>query len=198
MKNKILVSTILLMLFLFPFSVLGATIYERTPSGYTIENPVSFEVGFDTWGEVCSKPESVKWAIQVFGVVGYELIWESDNQASTTKSVIFETNLSFLEYQAVVFDCRDINDITTYDSHPLESDPFGDPIFEVIAPPVIPPITAGFEDYTMASTTAYIGDLWNSAGVYIYLFIGIPLGFWIIKRVIDEAKIRKVKGRKSD
>lgn len=36
----------------------------------------------------------------------------------------------------------------------------------------------------IASTTAYIGDLVDSVGVFVWLAIGIPLGFYVIKKVI--------------
>jgi hypothetical protein len=36
----------------------------------------------------------------------------------------------------------------------------------------------------LASTTAYIGDLVGSVGGFIWLAIGVPLGFYVIKKVI--------------
>jgi len=36
----------------------------------------------------------------------------------------------------------------------------------------------------VASTTAYIGDLLGSLGPFVWLAIGIPLGFYVIKKVI--------------
>ena len=36
----------------------------------------------------------------------------------------------------------------------------------------------------LASTTAYIGDLITDAGAFIWLAIGIPLGFYVVKKVI--------------
>lgn len=36
----------------------------------------------------------------------------------------------------------------------------------------------------ITSTTAYVGDLITDAGVFIWLGIGIPLGFYVIKKVI--------------
>jgi len=37
----------------------------------------------------------------------------------------------------------------------------------------------------IASTTAYIGDLFTSLSVFVWLAIGIPLGFYVIKKVIS-------------
>ena len=36
----------------------------------------------------------------------------------------------------------------------------------------------------IASTTAYIGALVSDTGVFIWLAIGVPLGFYVIKKVI--------------
>jgi len=192
MKNKILVSTILLMLFLFPFSVLGQATYERTPSGITIQNPITFDVGnVDTGGGMLSWK---MWAYE--RETGYLTFGVCVDMPQTAE--IFVENLPYGDYTIISYrryassSCEGVMISEPY----LEYDWTGYDLTQFFVVP--PPITAGFEDYTMASTTAYIGDLWNSAGVYIYLFIGIPLGFWIIKRVIEEAKIRKVKGRKSD
>ena len=37
----------------------------------------------------------------------------------------------------------------------------------------------------IASTTAYIGDLFGALSPFIWLAIGIPLGFYVIKKVIS-------------
>lgn len=39
-------------------------------------------------------------------------------------------------------------------------------------------------DGAVASTTAYIGDLFGALSPFIWLAIGIPLGFMVIKKVI--------------
>jgi len=36
-----------------------------------------------------------------------------------------------------------------------------------------------------ASTTGYINDLFTDLGVFIWLAIGLPLGFYIIRKVIS-------------
>lgn len=40
-------------------------------------------------------------------------------------------------------------------------------------------------DTAIASTTAYIGDLFTDLGVFVWLAIGIPLGFYVISKVIS-------------
>lgn len=37
----------------------------------------------------------------------------------------------------------------------------------------------------IASTTAYIGTLFTDLSVFIWLAIGLPLGFWVISKVIS-------------
>jgi len=37
----------------------------------------------------------------------------------------------------------------------------------------------------IASTTAYIGDLVSDLGPFVWLAIGVPLGFYVIKKVIS-------------
>lgn len=42
----------------------------------------------------------------------------------------------------------------------------------------------------LASTTAYITNLFSDVSVFIWLAIGIPLGFYVIKRVISLVRTR--------
>jgi len=42
----------------------------------------------------------------------------------------------------------------------------------------------------VASTTAYIGDLFTDISAFIWLAIGIPLGFYVIKRVVSLVRAR--------
>ncbi|GAI41784.1 unnamed protein product [marine sediment metagenome] len=51
---------------------------------------------------------------------------------------------------------------------------------------LIPGITTDF----VASTTAYVGTLFTDLTVLIYLAIGLPLGFWVIKRAIGLIRTR--------
>jgi hypothetical protein len=37
----------------------------------------------------------------------------------------------------------------------------------------------------IATTTAYIGDLFTSAGALVWLAIGIPLAFYVVRKVIS-------------
>lgn len=43
----------------------------------------------------------------------------------------------------------------------------------------------------VSNTTAYIGDLFADLGPFVWLAIGIPLGFYVIKKVITLVVGRK-------
>lgn len=36
----------------------------------------------------------------------------------------------------------------------------------------------------LATTTAYIGELFGDVQIFVWLAIGLPLGFYVIKKVI--------------
>lgn len=36
----------------------------------------------------------------------------------------------------------------------------------------------------VSSTTAYIGSIFTDAGAFIWLAIGIPLGFYVVRKVM--------------
>jgi len=38
--------------------------------------------------------------------------------------------------------------------------------------------------------TAYVGGLFTDLGPIIYLAIGLPLGFWVIRKVIGLVRVR--------
>jgi hypothetical protein len=40
-------------------------------------------------------------------------------------------------------------------------------------------------DGALSSTTAYIGDFFESVSPFVYLAIGLPLGYWVIRKVIS-------------
>jgi len=202
MKNKILVFTILLM-FSIPFSVFGALSYSRTPDGFTIENPIHFEISFDDYyADTGITAGYDYWDFYIdleyggVGDVGLCL-------ASTTKEVSFDIDLPLDTSWFTAFsgfptlaDCQN-GENTSPDWDYIEIiGEMEEPIFEVVAGEPVGVITGGFEDYEMSSTTAYIGDLINSMGGFIWLIIGIPLGFWIIKETIKLITPKKVKIRK--
>lgn len=180
-------------MFLFPLSVLGAVIYERTPSGYYITSPITIDLSFDTWAETgCDEYGQNYWGVLLYETPPEWTEFLSEFVASTTKSISVEFPLEVgQEIGLITFACSIDGETLNNDGNEQEEIDGGTTaILEIVAEPEIPPITAGFEgnmpEYAIASTTAYIGDLFNSAGIWIYLFIGVPLGFFIIQWIIKE------------
>lgn len=57
--------------------------------------------------------------------------------------------------------------------------------------PIIP-----IDETFVSSTLAYLGQLFTDTQLLIYLLIGIPLGFWIIGKVIGLA-VGRTRGRRA-
>lgn len=176
--NKKLFFSILGILIFIPFSVFSAVIYERTPSDYTIESPVNISVSIDDFYVVCSRRPN--WQIEIYNT-NWETAFWSEIFTSTTLSASVDFDLPVDSYIYVDICCflegEDCGD-SDYD-YTLEYNN-DNPIFEIIEPvsPFALPINS------VNSTIAYIGDLFTSIGGFIWLIIGIPLGFIVIKRVI--------------
>jgi len=206
MKNKILIPTILLMMLLLPFSVFGAWTYDRTPTGYEITSPVSFEISFDDiTTDMLLNASTTWWGIQLnelYFTGGYEGF--SECVPVSTKDYTFVLDIPIGCIPDYIFINGDPTSKANCETNPLyqdearifETDDEG--VFEIVAPPR--PLVASFEDMpenAIASTTAYIGDLFGTFGVFVWLAIGIPLAFWIINNTINlftkgkKAKIRK-------
>ena len=164
--------------------VFGAVDYSRDPSGFTIENPVSFDVSFDDFSELCDASWNW-WSIYFLSEIEEPAleIFSEDLIASTTKNYIFVENLPLVIYTEVKPACCAIidEDLECEDTDPVfEYNPAG--IFEVVEPP--PPTLYAFTTADLASTTAYISDIFTSIRSLFFLAGGIHLAFYVIKRVI--------------
>lgn len=42
----------------------------------------------------------------------------------------------------------------------------------------------------MATTTAYIGTLFTDVWVVVALVVGLPLAFWVIRRIVGLVRLR--------
>lgn len=245
MENKILVPTILLMLFSLPFSVLGASIFDSYGEGnyneiFFMYNGSKTRIGQSFTGKTGAL-DSVEFYLSKAGTPTGNVVatiyahygeYGVDSQpiADTSPLAISDTidiaTLSTTSQELVIFTFSGEDRITLIGgnyyviaveftggdsgenwlklgvdtSSPTHSGNYSqfianwggsaniDVSFYVYGIPT-PPITAGFDehlpDYTMASTTAYIGGLVSSTGGLIWLAMGIPLGFFVIKRVIS-------------
>lgn len=43
---------------------------------------------------------------------------------------------------------------------------------------------------TMGALTSYIGSVWTDFNLLIMLAIGLPLGFWVVRKVISLVRAR--------
>lgn len=186
--NFKIISILITGFLLLPVFVFGAVGYTRTPSGYTISNPITFDI----LGVLDEYPTFLSWRLGYF--VG-------DDSPPTYVSQCFTTNngsavefLALGEYTRVSLygseayaDC--FGDIWTID---LEGDrnaptPYP-PIFEVVEGEPAEPATSTplftLPSSAVASSTGWITDLFDTFWVLIALVIGIPLAFVVIKRII--------------
>ena len=191
MKNKILyfIPIILLLMFLLPSSVLGAVVYERTPELFETYNPVSLYFHADNYAEMktyCNDYDFEWWEIVYIKIPSGS--YYTGLTASSTQDKTFVEEMDLGEYQAVQLKCYiDYENPREGDTININLEMEGSQIaiFEVKEYGIIGKSLYYLSKTTaIASTTAYIGDLFNSFGGYIWLIIGIPLGFWILVEVL--------------
>lgn len=189
------ISLIFLALFLmWPFSVLGAVSYERTPSGSTIQNPVSFSVSMDTTEDFLAKCPIEGayynyWGISVEYISTYAQ--KSPLVASTTLSNVFVETLligdGIIGVEGFCTHKLDYGEEFASFSDPVFEWEGGEIIFEVLeATPRKSFLTIG--QNFISSTTGFINDFAGGLNRFIALLIGIPLTFWVLNKVITLAK----------
>jgi len=209
MNKKILTifSVAVLSTLILPSFVLGAYSYDRSPAGYEITSPVSFEISFDDYADLELTASSTYWGIFINLHLG-----EFDNYFSECIPIT-TTDHTFIMDLPVGFGTDDIfarGDVSyetcmadaQYEGIYFESN--GEGVFLIVETPetpvVVGPIKAGFDEYmpdmSITSTTAYIGDLTLSSGPLLWLFMGIPLAFFVIRKTLDLLYPDKIKDRK--
>lgn len=175
-KNFIIFSILFTGILLLPVFVFGATSYLRTPSGYTISDPISFFVSWENFHDICWQGDNV------WGLAYEKKDWTSiysECISSDINSYTFIENLPLTEYVRVGIVCGvDVCNKNSF-SNPLEYIPYFQTIFKIIPPPLLT-----LPENAISNSVAYIGDLINSISVFIWLFIGVPLGFVVIKKII--------------
>jgi hypothetical protein len=179
--------------------------YSRNPSGYTIYNPVEFLAE-----PVCGS-SAYFWQMEIRNM-GNENFYSGCYALGEIKS--FQMNLPLGVYKRVTGLCKeDIDCLIGAGDYSFEqSENYQDPIFEVVETPVEAPsggiltIPSNF----IAGTMAYTQELFAGSGVWplVALVIGLPLGFWFIKKVIDLknekakkislGKVEELKTKKDD
>jgi hypothetical protein len=193
MQKKIFVCLIALLVFLFPSLALGAVSYSRTPSGSTIQNPVSFDVSFDAWGDVCTATPANYWDIDITWLDGEyeEYHIKSSKNSSTTLSYDFIQTLPLSSADLIYIDVNgncylnysDINGNGFLISNGSLED--GWPAFTVIEAAPEEQTLFRLPAEGLASTTAYIGDIAGTIWPFAALGAGIPLAFYVIRKIIS-------------
>ena len=155
---------------IWPAVCFGYT-YSRNPPDFSIENPVSFSYGKQDW-----------WGFRVMGM-DYVSYYSPCYPPATEQTWI--TNLPEKQYMVVQAEFwAGENCSGDKGSNNLEWNN-ENPIFEVVMPPLPPPPLVELPTNALASTTAYIGELFSAISVFIWLVIGIPLAFFVIKKVMS-------------
>lgn len=186
MKKLYLIISLAVLL-LIGNSAFGAVTYERSPSGTEITSPVSFSVTLDDIFDLEFDEEIGVgyWAI-VAG--GEEAEYWSEAIASTTLSTTFLISVPTGEAITNILSCacppefdfnacsENLGDNCSNTGISLES---GEPAFTIIYSFI--PISSDF----VVSTLAYINQGIGGLGPFLYVIIGLPLAFWVIKKILD-------------
>lgn len=168
--------SILIAFLILPFVCFGAVSYSRSPLGYLIQSPVNFSVSFDDlWidGDCGEEPQG--WGVEVSDGEGPFSDYASNFVATTTLSQTFQLDLpNGFKAVSVYIQCE-ING----DGYELEGIGAPPAIFEIHQPFLVLPTNA------ISSTTSFIADLFTGAGPLIWLAIGLPLAFYVVRKVIS-------------
>lgn len=155
--------------------------YTRSPSGFLIKNPVSFSVELSEYPTpLCDS--YAYWNISVDGLDDLFL----DNIASTTLTLAKEKTLDIGEYTFVKLWCYETS--TSTDGSQVVGEleyNDGNTIFEVIENYYF---DIGTEFAT--GTLAYAGQFFTDLNLIIILAVGLPMGFWVIRKIISLVRAR--------
>ncbi len=161
----------------------GAVIYERTPTGYTIFNPITFSVSVDSFEELNLSGNNPFWGIVLRNDLGCVAV--SQNCVSIdTLSLNLTENFPQQAYKQVVVYGGPACGSCDYFYETgiiLETDyPF-----EIIAPPPPPeynilPVGSDF----VSGLLAYAGRLFTDLAPAVGLLIGFAIAFWFIYKFL--------------
>ena len=190
MNKKILTSLMLIGLLFAGTAFAIEPSYERTPTGYTITNPVSFEVSPNDY---CDSYENPFYRLKIsdqFDVVPPH--WTDSISCSVPTHDFVET-LELGEYMDVRFYCVD-SENGIYDTVMLESIDGSTPIFEVVEGEPEPEPVFIFPDVSDFTTGAVsqIGIVFTDLAVPLTTIFGLGLALnYILPKVIGILKIKR-------
>jgi hypothetical protein len=174
--KKILFLLILLGGIFYAFVSFGAVSYSRSPAGSNTTSPITINIISNSYEELCLFPNENWYVIILDNVGGDDRI--SNPIASTTLSTSVQFSLP-VGYQAaeVATNCSgDSSNDVIYET--------GNPAFTIIS-------TDGDNNYLLIPANsgvdllALAGGLFSDLWVLIAIAIGLPLAFYIIKKVIS-------------
>ena len=174
MKKFIILISAGLLLPAFCFGAMpeGAT-YQRTPSGSSITNPITFEVS----GLITGYP-SRSWLLKDYYGAVITQCFNTDEGIAVENLELGSYSIWYAIYSDAI--CE----------QPYEEG-FTDDSFEVVEAEEEPAggIWTIPSDF-LSTTTGYIGEFFGDIWTLIALVIGLPLSFWGIKKVIGLVKVR--------
>lgn len=165
--------------------------YTRTPDGYSITSPVSVDVSMtEAFKTYCGVGKNNWWIkiLDLGGQTGYDGVECYDlNETMTMTSIIA---LPVGEYESIEVHCAEVCFQFPTEFAFVEIDGGENPLFEIVEEPSPPtpiiPLPTGFT----TSILANVGELFTDLSSLVGLTIGLPVGFWGIKKVISLAKFR--------
>ena len=160
--------------------------YERTPTGSPVYNPVSFFIEWENLEELqgyCAPRTWWGFYVEKTGENFFSICIEENDLSET-----FEVNLPLGVWDSGVgLQC--CNGELEYGTTIWP--PFFEGAFEVVEEEEPTPPTGGIwtlpADF-LASTTAYIGDIFGDIWVLVAFMIGFPLAFWVILKIENLTK----------
>lgn len=184
--KKIIVILSLLLIPNFAFAVIS---YTQTPAGFFPTSPVRIQVSFTDPVEACEldcgagDPPFTQWNIELFGNAPD---WDFVASSPLVNCAINSQTYDFIlpvgtEVGAISFGCGVVGDGTAIIDTGFE-------IFEVIEQ----------NNHIISTTTenvnsmlGYVGQIFTDLGVWIWVAIGIPVGFYVVKRVIKLVSLKR-------
>lgn len=183
MNKKVILIGLFLGLLLVGNSVFASIGYERIPSGYTIHNPVSFNVSFTHFPDICSGEAPTDFWTIWFKSVSEELEFFSDDRIlPSIKNHLFVETLPYGAYDEVRVGCCDTETCFVYGDLELEG------MFEIVNSPAPTFFSADGDDMMLASV-ALIGELFTDVLPALVAGLGMSLGLtYVIPKVIAVLK----------
>jgi len=201
MKNKILFLVAVVGIFAFGLPAFASISYSRTPSGTEITSPVNFNVALDSFEDLGCGANEPYWNLIIVDS-NDEWYYEPDFTVAST-ILEFHQNRpvelgSYKEVSPIC--CLDSNCNNFNGGGIWFEGGQGETIFSVVSgEPTPPPASASLISLPSGFVNgmlAWVGNAFTDLAPLIVIFIGLPLAFWGISRVIG--LFRFSKARKDD